>query len=107
MKPQKRFNIPQSVNDLTVLVVLIEKIKPKLIGVTFCCKINDVNVHVDPLMERKSFILVRQGPDYDNQGNIIAQRGIRVVALIVGHELEEVTTDSYILQRLANVIYDN
>lgn len=94
----KKFYIPYKSEDWAVRVLLFEKIKPKLGGISFCCWINDVTVYCDLSTEKDKAIL---GYKLDSTlGLSKKQKNF----IIVGYELEQVKTDSSILQKLANII---
>lgn len=89
MSISKKFYIPHKSSDSAIRVLLFEKTKSKLDGISFCCWINDVPVYSD-LSSKTGKVLI--GTRKENK------------FIIVGYELEQIKTDSFILQKLVNII---
>ena len=93
---EKEIYVPYSVGgDLSIRVLLFEKVNLKIYGLNFCCSLNCVPIYTDSYMERGK-VLTGSKTDY----NLVRSNKF----LIVGYEPEEVKKDSFILQSLAVLI---
>jgi hydrogenase maturation factor len=97
---EKEIYIPYAVGgDLSIRVLLFEKIKPKLYGLNFCCLLNSVPVYTDSYMERGMVITGSQNDSYR-----LIRKDKVLKFLVVGYEPEEVEMDSFVLQSLTVLI---